>query len=476
MISILEIQDRVREWGLREEVVEKDYVLGWILAAIGDHPRLSDTWVFKGGTCLKKCYFETFRFSEDLDFTVIDGGPEDPDELVAIFREIARRVYEESGIEIPPDQIRFEVHLNRRGGKSIEGRVYYRGPRQVHGSLPRVKLDITSDEVLACSPVRLPIGHSYADALPGGGTVLAYSHTEIFAEKIRALGERTRPRDLYDVIHLMGHPDGMPSAAELHEVLSTKCRFKGIAVPSMASLRNDEVRAELESDWENMLAHQLRDLPPLDWFWDQLPQLFEWLEGTKAPTQLPRIAVAATEDANWVPPRAASVWNERIPLESVRFAAANRLCVDLRYQGSWRVIEPYSLRRTKDGNLLLYAIKADTRDLRSYRVDRIEEVKVTQRGFTPTYVVELTATGPAPAPPMATRGHRVSVGLPARRSKRAGASSRKKHHGPTYVIACTACGKRFTRSQCKTSLNAHKDKRGGNCYGRIGYLVDTQWR
>lgn len=30
----------------------------------------AESWVFKGGTCLKKCYFETYHFSEDLDFTL----------------------------------------------------------------------------------------------------------------------------------------------------------------------------------------------------------------------------------------------------------------------------------------------------------------------------------------------------------------------------------------------------------------------
>ena len=53
-------------------MVEKDYVLGWFLWAIGADPMLSTSWVFKGGTCLKKCYFETYSFSEDLDFTVRD--------------------------------------------------------------------------------------------------------------------------------------------------------------------------------------------------------------------------------------------------------------------------------------------------------------------------------------------------------------------------------------------------------------------
>ncbi len=74
MIDHSDILARADEWDLREDVVEKDYVLGWMLWGIGVHTRLHSEWVFKGGTCLKKCFFETFRFSEDLDFTVTEGN------------------------------------------------------------------------------------------------------------------------------------------------------------------------------------------------------------------------------------------------------------------------------------------------------------------------------------------------------------------------------------------------------------------
>ena len=71
MINRAVIEERVREWGLREDVVEKDYLLGWLLWGIGADEALATHWVFKGGTCLKKCYLETYRFSADLDFTVM---------------------------------------------------------------------------------------------------------------------------------------------------------------------------------------------------------------------------------------------------------------------------------------------------------------------------------------------------------------------------------------------------------------------
>ena len=92
MISGSDLRARVDEWDLREDVVEKDYVLGWVLAGIGTEPALRDGWVFKGGTCLKKCYLETFRFSEDLDFTVLPGGPVESQGVVDHLGRMLRRI------------------------------------------------------------------------------------------------------------------------------------------------------------------------------------------------------------------------------------------------------------------------------------------------------------------------------------------------------------------------------------------------
>ena len=64
------------------------------------------------------------------------------------------------------------------------------------GGLPRVKLDLTADERVVLAPVRTPIFHPYSDALADGITVLSYAYEEAFGEKVRALAERTRPRDL----------------------------------------------------------------------------------------------------------------------------------------------------------------------------------------------------------------------------------------------------------------------------------------
>ena len=128
MIPKREILDLATQTNLLPHVVEKDYVLGWLLAGINQEPRLSEAWGFKGGTCLKKCYFDTYRFSEDLDFTVTDAAHINEDFLRETLADIASWVYDNSGIEIPADRLLFEVYENPRGVHACRGRVYYRGP------------------------------------------------------------------------------------------------------------------------------------------------------------------------------------------------------------------------------------------------------------------------------------------------------------------------------------------------------------
>jgi len=203
MIGKREILDTAVRMALTPSVVEKDYALGWALAGIFAHPDLAGSWVFKGGTCLKKCYFETYRFSEDLDFTLLDPAHLDEAFLKRVFADVAAWIYERTGLEFPANLQDFEMLTNPRGNPNCQGKISYRGPvSSTTGGLPRVKLDLTADERLVLAPVRVPIFHPYSDAPEGGITVLSYAYEEAFGEKVRALAERTRPRDLYDVVNL----------------------------------------------------------------------------------------------------------------------------------------------------------------------------------------------------------------------------------------------------------------------------------
>lgn len=128
MIDAQDIIELAGELSLDPQVVEKDYLLGWLLAAISQHPELDPTWVFKGGTCLKKVFFETYRFSEDLDFTLLIEEQLNEAALIRVLREVGEWVYQRPASKFPLTRSasrRFRTRAAgppRRGGSTTAGR------------------------------------------------------------------------------------------------------------------------------------------------------------------------------------------------------------------------------------------------------------------------------------------------------------------------------------------------------------------
>jgi hypothetical protein len=138
-----------------------------------------------------------------------------------------------------------------------------------------------------------------------------------------------------------------------------------VVPPPLASVHASPFRADLEQEWGNMLAHQLPMLAPLAQFWGGLDGLFGWLDGAAEITQpAPLLTIPGPPlDTAWRPSPKMTMtnWRSGGSFDTVRFAGANRLKVRLDYRaasgrrGSY-VVEPHSLRRTKDGDLFRTAV------------------------------------------------------------------------------------------------------------------------
>lgn len=391
MIGKADILARAGEWQFRPDVVEKDYVLGWLLAGIAVHSETSTQWVFKGGTCLKKCFFETYRFSEDLDFSLLPGAQYTGDDIARILREVAERASELSGVGFPASEVSVRERKNLQGQPTFEARVGYRGPLAVP-SAPKVRLDITRQEPILDGVARRSIFHAYPDPLPTDAAVGSYTIDELFAEKVRALLERTRPRDLYDVVFILENRPGDLNLDRVRELLREKCGVKRIPAPSAGSLL-DAVRgsAELRTEWGNMLAHQLPELPPIEAYLTRAEALFGWIDRREsAPVALAGIPIPAGQEI--VAVAGIQYWGSGSHIEAIRFAGTNRLKVEFRYSGTDRVVEPYSLRRAiGTGNLLLYAWQDGSDHIKAFNVREMVSVRATGIPFTPRYRVEFAA-------------------------------------------------------------------------------------
>lgn len=472
MIGKQDILERAAEWQLRPEVVEKDYVLGWLLAGIASHPETAGRWVFKGGTALKKCYFETYRFSEDLDFSLLPDAAYSETDLKKVLLEVARSTTELSGIVFQEDTVAARPRPDKQGRMTFEGKLGYRGPLAVP-SWPRVLLDLTRHEPVLDQVIQQAVFHPYPDALPDGTRVSTYSLEELFAEKTRALLERTRPRDLYDVAYVAQNLFREIRLDHARDLFERKCRFKGIKPPAVSEfLTLVRESAELKAEWVNMLAHQIPQLPPVDTMLDRLPAALVYLEA--AAVVAPALG-AAPVPAGLIleAPAGAHFWGVGVPLEVVRFAGANQLLVEFTYNGERRAVEPYSLRRAGTGNILLYGWQLASTHIKAFNTSKMHDVRATGTPFVPRYQIEFAPTGSLRVAPAASAARPAGAFTGLGRSASRRRSSRRT--GPTYIFQCPVCQKKFYRSTNSPSLRPHKGSGGSwNCSGRRGNLVSTR--
>lgn len=131
MISEAELRGLARRWNVGLMLLDLDYSLGCFLAGIS-RLDLAHSWRFKGGTCLRKCYFPDYRFSEDLDFTAEAALSEE--DLKANIESALRWVEREIGLDFSTSPFRLETIEDEYGAESFEVRLYYRGALSRTGS------------------------------------------------------------------------------------------------------------------------------------------------------------------------------------------------------------------------------------------------------------------------------------------------------------------------------------------------------
>ena len=239
---------------IREDVLERDYCLVWFLTGLAESD-LETVLAFKGGTALKRCYFSDYRFSEDLDFTLVEQIP--LEEIKRRLEPVYAEVREGSGIVFAFDREDRESHTN-----SYTFYLKYAGP------LPRendVKVDVTIRERLVYPLEKRPVLRGYEEFgdVPEDRVVRAYSLQEIAAEKVMALADRARnePRDLYDLWYLTSHAD--VGVDHLADAIGAKLEFRGQPCKGLEdAIRRKEAR--LKALWSGRLTYQMTKLPKFD--------------------------------------------------------------------------------------------------------------------------------------------------------------------------------------------------------------------
>jgi predicted nucleotidyltransferase component of viral defense system len=133
VIPVEEIKEIARRIGVPESTIERDYAQGWLLEHLTSHFDMA----LKGGTGIRKVYLGDYRFSDDLDFTLLDEY--DIDDIEARVKNAIGTAKRESGIDFEEEIIVEETE----NGFVVS--TYFRFLRRT-GSPLRIKLDLTRKE------------------------------------------------------------------------------------------------------------------------------------------------------------------------------------------------------------------------------------------------------------------------------------------------------------------------------------------
>ena len=283
----IRLQQAWRDLDLQSYVIERDYLLSWVLAGISAVPELKETLVFKGGTALKKCYFGDYRFSEDLDFSGLEDVPTGDD----LAKAIVRACDEARGLldEYAQVEMHCERHIenNPHPGGQEAFLIRVRLPWHPRPDIP-IKVEITADEHIAWPVERRRVIHDYGELL--NAELQVYSPTEVVAEKLRATRQqlarlenrgwmRNRARDYYDLWRVLGNYWDRLDLIDFRARLHDKCRLRNVDFEGPEDFFDRRIVDDVERGWEDSLGPLITDLPSFATVMDELRPQVEVLLG-----------------------------------------------------------------------------------------------------------------------------------------------------------------------------------------------------
>ena len=169
--------------------VEQDLVLTRAVIELYSDPLFKDAFAFRGGTAMQKLFFDVpVRYSEDIDLVQIRAEPIGP--AIDAIRKCL-----DPWLDIP-----------KRSRKPDRVTLYYRFQSEIAPIIPmRLKIEINTGEHFTVLPLKHKKFEAQNGWFSGSAEVITYEVEELLGTKLRALYQRKKGRDLYDLAMALQH-------------------------------------------------------------------------------------------------------------------------------------------------------------------------------------------------------------------------------------------------------------------------------
>lgn len=223
------------------DMVEQDLVISRALVYLYNNPKIKESLVFRGGTALNKLFLKpAARYSEDIDF--VQRNPEPIGSTIDVIRELLNPWLGEP-----------KRKITERGAKLVY-------QYQTIGGLPaKLKIEINTTEHFHVLPLRHEPYNIESEWFHGNCEIVTYELAELIATKLRALYQRRKGRDLFDLWHVF--QSGLLEVNQVIPIFQRYCENGNILMSKKIFQNNMELKKlnkDFQIDMNVLLPHQTR--------------------------------------------------------------------------------------------------------------------------------------------------------------------------------------------------------------------------
>ncbi len=223
------------------EHIEQDLVISRVLVDLYNHPHVKDTLVFRGGTALNKLFIHPpARYSEDIDF--VQKNPDPIGKTIDAIRELLKPWLGDPNWKI-----------TQRSAKMI-----YKY-KSINKTLAKLKIEINTTEHFQVLPLKTVPFSMDAVWFKGSASIITYEMDELIATKLRALYQRRKGRDFFDIWYVT--ECDLINLDRVLEIFYQYCRYSNVNITGEAFLKNLELKKnhrDFRMDMSVLLSSKLR--------------------------------------------------------------------------------------------------------------------------------------------------------------------------------------------------------------------------